>query len=44
MNDKIMEEMTRQLHSIYQTYQKEMEAHRPGFQIELEKVKEKLEQ
>lgn len=43
--NKVMEEeMTRELHSIRQTYEEEMEAQRQGFQIELEKVGGKLEQ
>lgn len=42
--NKVMEDMTRELHSIRQTYEEEMEAQRQGFQIELEKVGGKLEQ
>ena len=42
--NKVMEEMTRELHGIRQTYEEEMEAQRQGFQIELEKVGGKLEQ
>lgn len=42
--DKVMQEMTRELHIIRQTHEEEMEAQRQGFQIELERVGGKLEQ
>ena len=42
--DKIMEEMTRQLYSIRQTQEKEIEAQKRYFKIELEEVGGKLEQ
>lgn len=42
--DKVMQEMTRELHSIRQIHEEEMDAQRQGFQIELERVGGKLEQ
>ena len=42
-NEKVMQEMTRELYSIRQTHKEEMEAQRQGFQIELERVGGKLE-
>ena len=42
--DKVMQEITRELHLIRQAHEEEMEAQRQGFQIELERVGGKVEQ
>lgn len=42
--DKVMQEMTRELHIIQQTHERKIEAQSQGFQIKLEQVRGKLEQ
>ena len=42
--EKVMQEMTRELHIIRQTHEEEIKAQSQGFQIELERVGGKLEQ